>query len=166
MKTIRKNMFLGWLTNCTLLVSIWRQVMVVIIAAFLCSNALPDLAHPDHPAIAIRVSSDAKIAEAEDGAFLDVTVQNHLPCVSTSDIIFTMSLVVSQELPVDQVTVVLAGRDKERLNFSASAERLAQGLTPLRLFCAVSVLMYSPTHSLSCSHQSFIDIITWNISSR
>ncbi|KIM80718.1 hypothetical protein PILCRDRAFT_821974 [Piloderma croceum F 1598] len=81
-----------------------------------------DLAHPDHPAIAIRVSSDAKIAEAEDGSFLDVTVQNHLPC----------------ELPIDQVTVVLAGRDKERLNFSASAERLAQGLTPLRLFCATS----------------------------
>jgi hypothetical protein len=42
----------------------------------------PDLAHPDHPAISIRVSSDAKIAESEDGSYLDVAVQNHLPCVS------------------------------------------------------------------------------------
>jgi hypothetical protein len=153
MKTTRRNIFLGWLTNCTPLLLNWTQVMLVIIAGFLYSNAFPDLAHPDHPAIAIRVSSDAEIAEVEDGSFLDVTVQNHLPCVSTFKIISTTSLVVPQELPIDQVTVVLAGRDKERLNFSASAERLAQGLTPLRLFCAVSVLMHSPMLSLSCSHQ-------------
>jgi trafficking protein particle complex subunit 10 len=125
--------------------------MLMIIARFLYLNALLDLAHPDHPAIAMRVSSDAKIAEAEDGSFLDVTVQNHLPCVSTFKNIFTTSLVVSQELPIDHITVVLAGRDKERLNFSASAERLAQGPTPLRLFCAVSVLMYSPMLSISFS---------------
>lgn len=31
--------------------------------------------------MSIRVSSDAKIADNEDGSFLDVTVQNHLPCV-------------------------------------------------------------------------------------
>ena len=50
---------------------------------FLNHKRLPDLAHPDHPAMSIRVSSDAKIAEAEDGSFLDVTIQNHLPCVSS-----------------------------------------------------------------------------------
>lgn len=46
-----------------------------------CSICIPDIAHPDHPAISIRVSSDAKIADNEDGSFLDVTIQNHLPCV-------------------------------------------------------------------------------------
>jgi hypothetical protein len=55
----------------------------MIIGRLFYSNPLPDLGHPDHPAIAICVSNDAKIAEAEDGSFLDVTVQNHLPCVST-----------------------------------------------------------------------------------
>lgn len=29
----------------------------------------------------MHVSGDAKIAETEDGCFLDVSVQNHLPCV-------------------------------------------------------------------------------------
>jgi hypothetical protein len=115
--------------------------------------------------MSICVSSDAKIAEAEDGSFLDVTVRNHLPCVSTFALIFTTSLVVSQELPIDQVSVVLTGRDKERLSFSASAERLALGLTSLRLFCAVGVLMHSLL--LSNSHQTIsTDIITWNICSR
>jgi hypothetical protein len=33
--------------------------------------------------MSIHVSSDAKPAEAEDGSFLDVTIQNHLPCVSS-----------------------------------------------------------------------------------
>ena len=40
------------------------------------------LTHSNHCAISIKVSGDAKTAEAEDGSFLEVTVQNHLPCVS------------------------------------------------------------------------------------
>lgn len=40
-----------------------------------------DLGHPDHPALSIRISSNARIAKSQDGSFLDVMVQNHLPCV-------------------------------------------------------------------------------------
>jgi hypothetical protein len=40
-----------------------------------------DLAHPDHPAVSINVSGDARIAETEDGCYLDVSVRNLLPCV-------------------------------------------------------------------------------------
>ena len=41
-----------------------------------------DLAYPDHPAVSMEVSTDARIVETEDGCHLDVTVLNHLPCVS------------------------------------------------------------------------------------
>lgn len=41
-----------------------------------------DLAHPDHPAVSIEVSSDARIAETVDGCYLDASVTNNLPCVS------------------------------------------------------------------------------------
>jgi hypothetical protein len=92
--------------------------------------------------MSIRVSSNAQIAESEDGSYLDVTIENHLPCVSNFHLVFNKYLVMLQDLPVDQVTVVLAGRDKERLSFSASTQRLLAGLTSLRLFCAVGVLMF------------------------
>ena len=41
-----------------------------------------DIVQPNHPALTIRVANEAKVADAEDGSFLDVTIQNHLPCVS------------------------------------------------------------------------------------
>jgi hypothetical protein len=40
-----------------------------------------DLSYPDHPALSIQVSSDARLADSEDGSFLNITVRNHLPCV-------------------------------------------------------------------------------------
>ncbi|KAG6865627.1 hypothetical protein C0991_000914 [Blastosporella zonata] len=39
-----------------------------------------DLAHPNHPAVKLQSSPNARIAETMDGCFLDVTVQNQLPC--------------------------------------------------------------------------------------
>lgn len=41
-----------------------------------------DIVQPDHPALTIRVANEAKVADAEDGSFLDITIHNHLPCVS------------------------------------------------------------------------------------
>ena len=41
-----------------------------------------DIIQPNHPALTIRVVNETKVADAEDGSFLDVTIQNHLPCVS------------------------------------------------------------------------------------
>ncbi|GLB35442.1 putative trafficking protein particle complex subunit 10, TRAPPC10 [Lyophyllum shimeji] len=78
-----------------------------------------DLAHPDHPAISLSVSADARIAETKDGCFVDVTVKNHLPCV----------------LPADEISVVLAGRDAERCKFSSPTTGLPSGKTQLTLFC-------------------------------
>lgn len=54
-------------------------VPLPVLHSRLCS---PDLAHPDHPALKIQVLENARIAETRDGSYLDVTVQNHLPCVS------------------------------------------------------------------------------------
>lgn len=42
-----------------------------------------DFAYPDHPALKISAASDAKLAETEDGSFLQVTISNNLPCVSS-----------------------------------------------------------------------------------
>ncbi|KAF5386686.1 hypothetical protein D9615_001912 [Tricholomella constricta] len=78
-----------------------------------------DLAHPDHPAVSLQVSSNARIAETKDGCFLDVTVHNRLPCV----------------LHADEISIVLAGRDSERCRFSAPLETLQCGKTELTLFC-------------------------------
>jgi hypothetical protein len=41
-----------------------------------------DVYHPDFPIISVQVAGDARIAESEDGSFLDVSVCNQLPCVS------------------------------------------------------------------------------------
>lgn len=51
-----------------------------------------DLAHPDHPAMAVRVSSEAKLAETEDGSFLEVTINNNLPCVCADRLNTDLSL--------------------------------------------------------------------------
>lgn len=92
--------------------------------------------------MSIRVSTHAKISDNEDGSFLNVTIQNHLPCVSFKHSFRGQIPTFLQELPVDQVTVVLAGPAKERLRFSADIERIAIGQTSLTLFCAVSMPTY------------------------
>ncbi|KAG6836752.1 hypothetical protein H0H93_003831 [Arthromyces matolae] len=38
------------------------------------SNLDADIAHPDHPAVSLKVSSNARIAETKDGCFLDAAV--------------------------------------------------------------------------------------------
>ncbi|RDB24044.1 Trafficking protein particle complex subunit 10 [Hypsizygus marmoreus] len=78
-----------------------------------------DLAHPDHPAVSIQVSPEARIAETKDGCYLDVTVRNYLPC----------------PLPTDEISVTLAGRDTERYRFSSLTKTLPSGKSPLTLFC-------------------------------
>ncbi|KII88634.1 hypothetical protein PLICRDRAFT_110377 [Plicaturopsis crispa FD-325 SS-3] len=81
-----------------------------------------DSAYPDHPAWSIRVSANASPADTEDGSLLDVTVENRLPC----------------DVTVDDIAVVLTGRDAERLRFSTSTKTLAPGKTTLQLFCPTS----------------------------
>lgn len=49
----------------------------------------------------------------------------------------TRFLILPQLLPADEVTVVLGGRDAERLKFMAPIEGLAPGKTELVLFCPV-----------------------------
>jgi hypothetical protein len=61
----------GW-WSCSL------HALVCFITEFL------DMAHPAHPAMSILVSNDARMAGTEDGSFLDVTIYNHLPCVSVT----------------------------------------------------------------------------------
>lgn len=46
-------------------------------------NGTIDLLYSDHPAISVVVSnSEARLAGSQDGALLDVYVNNRLPCVS------------------------------------------------------------------------------------
>ncbi|KAG6825950.1 hypothetical protein H0H92_001746 [Tricholoma furcatifolium] len=78
-----------------------------------------DLAHPNHPAVSLKVSPNAQIAETKDGCYLDVTIHNHLPC----------------DLGVDEFNVVLAGKDAEKCTFLTPLKGLASGKTKLTLFC-------------------------------
>ncbi|KAJ6455695.1 trafficking protein particle complex subunit 10 [Mycena sanguinolenta] len=81
-----------------------------------------DLAHPEHPAISIRVSSTAKLAGDKDGSFLDVVIHNHLPCA----------------VPIDEIVAILSGRDSERLRFAARSDPIPPGKTEATLFCPTS----------------------------
>ncbi|EGO20910.1 hypothetical protein SERLADRAFT_452051 [Serpula lacrymans var. lacrymans S7.9] len=81
-----------------------------------------DLAHPDHPAISMRVMNGAKKLETEDSCSLDIVIHNHLPC----------------DIPIDQVSVVLTGRDGDRLCFKTNMDQLSPGKSKLTLFCPTS----------------------------
>ncbi|THU92186.1 hypothetical protein K435DRAFT_829706 [Dendrothele bispora CBS 962.96] len=81
-----------------------------------------DLPHPDHPAISTQVSSSATLAETRDGMYLDATVYNSLPC----------------SLPIDEISVILTGRDSERQRFSIAVESLNPGTSQIRMFSPVS----------------------------
>ncbi|KAK7467047.1 hypothetical protein VKT23_004109 [Stygiomarasmius scandens] len=81
-----------------------------------------DLLHPDHPALSVRASSLAALAETRDGSFLDITVHNNLPC----------------SLPVDEISVSLIGRDSERQKFCAAVDSLKPGISQIKLFCPAS----------------------------
>ncbi|EIM89936.1 uncharacterized protein STEHIDRAFT_92528 [Stereum hirsutum FP-91666 SS1] len=82
-----------------------------------------DMIHHDFPAISLRIATpNARLAESKDGSFLDVTVRNRLPC----------------DMPVDEIAVVLTGRESERLIFSTEASTLPPGTTTFSLFCPTS----------------------------
>ncbi|KAF8968386.1 trafficking protein particle complex subunit 10 [Flammula alnicola] len=82
-----------------------------------------DLAHPDHPILTIRVSSNAKLAETRDGSYLDVYVTNYLPCV----------------FPVDEISVLVTGRESEKFRYvSPVTEGCLPGKSTFTLFCPTS----------------------------
>ncbi|TFK43010.1 trafficking protein particle complex subunit 10 [Crucibulum laeve] len=71
-----------------------------------------------------------------DGSYIDVTVQNRLPCVGT--FMYSspfLAHIILQLLPADQVNVTLAGRDSDKLRFISPIEGLPPGKTDLTLFC-------------------------------
>ncbi|CAA7265369.1 unnamed protein product [Cyclocybe aegerita] len=82
-----------------------------------------DLPHPDHPALTVKVSTTARLADVRDGSYLDVTVTNHLPCV----------------FPADEISVLVTGRDPEKFRYvSAITEGCPPGLSTHTLFCSTS----------------------------
>ncbi|KAJ6630673.1 trafficking protein particle complex subunit 10 [Mycena sp. CBHHK59/15] len=81
-----------------------------------------DLPHPEHPAISIQVSPNAKPAGDKDGSFLDVIIHNHLPCA----------------LPIDEIVATVSGRDSERLRFASHSGPIPPGKTETTLFCPTS----------------------------
>jgi hypothetical protein len=90
--------------------------------------------------VSIQVSTDARIAETEDGYYLDAIVLNRLPCVSVPALKLLCFLIPHQMLPADEVSVVLLGRDSERSQFVLAIQGLAPGKTPLTMFCPVRSL--------------------------
>ncbi|KAF5391403.1 hypothetical protein D9757_001971 [Collybiopsis confluens] len=80
-----------------------------------------DILHPDHGFLKTQVSSSATLDGTRDGSYLQVTVRNTMPC----------------PIPIDEVSVLLAGRDSERFKFTAVSESLPPGKTKLKLFCPI-----------------------------
>ncbi|ETW85992.1 hypothetical protein HETIRDRAFT_309755 [Heterobasidion irregulare TC 32-1] len=96
---------------------------IVVALQDLANNIDSDLIHSEHPAISIKiVNPNARLAGSEDGSFVDVLVNNRLPC----------------EIPVDEVSVTLTGRESERLVFNVKTRSLASGMSTLTLFCPTS----------------------------
>ncbi|KDQ60741.1 hypothetical protein JAAARDRAFT_172897 [Jaapia argillacea MUCL 33604] len=82
-----------------------------------------DFPHDDHHAISLILSShDAALAETKDGSYLEIDVRNHLSC----------------PIPADQISVVLAGRDAEKLRYTADVKSFIAGNNRVKLFCAMS----------------------------
>ncbi|KAI0957407.1 hypothetical protein AcW1_005812 [Taiwanofungus camphoratus] len=101
------------------------------ISALICSlkdatrGLQSDLLYSDHPAISVVVSnSEARLAGSQDGALLDVYVNNRLPC----------------EVPIDDIIVRLVGREGIQLSFTANVASLRPGSNMLTLFCPSSTL--------------------------
>ncbi|KAI0256634.1 trafficking protein particle complex subunit 10 [Lactifluus subvellereus] len=79
--------------------------------------------YPEHPALSIRVlDTTAALAEDEDGSFLNVSLLNSLPC----------------PLPATEISVILSGRESERLRFFTQVESLEPGTSTFKLFCPSS----------------------------
>lgn len=100
---------------------------------------IPDLSHPDHPALKVQVSSDASLDESRDGSYVEVTVHNHLPCVSLFVFVLPHRNISIQPIPISEVSILLAGRDLERFRFTSVNESLAPGKSKLKLFCPVRI---------------------------
>lgn len=81
-----------------------------------------DLFHTDYDILSVQVNArEAEIAETQDGSYLNVSVTNHLPC----------------DILVDEVNVMLAGPDTEKLRYTAKVDVLQPGTASLKLFCAM-----------------------------
>ena len=59
---------------------------------YLIITFLKDLLHPEHPALTIKISHTAKLANTRDGSYFDVYVTNKLPCVSSDINVFDRSI--------------------------------------------------------------------------
>ncbi|KAF5365787.1 hypothetical protein D9758_003260 [Tetrapyrgos nigripes] len=85
-------------------------------------QTLVDLPHPDHPAISVQVSPTATLARIKDGSYLEATIHNRLPCA----------------LPIEEISVILSGKDADRQRFSVTANSLNPGASKVTLFCPTS----------------------------
>ncbi|KAI6109597.1 trafficking protein particle complex subunit 10 [Pisolithus sp. B1] len=81
-----------------------------------------DLAHPDHPVMALEISKDVRCSQDEDLVYLTVLIHNHLPC----------------DVDVDEVGVVLVGEDTARLKFTGKFTKLVPGKNCVTLTCPTS----------------------------
>jgi hypothetical protein len=108
-----------------------------------CIYTSPVVPYSNHPAISISVAGDAKTCDSEDGSFLEITLQNRLPCVS--DHCHTPLCNQAnklQALPVNRVSVILTGRDAEQIIYTTAAQQLDPGKTTLTLFCPVCTILW------------------------
>ncbi|EMD38446.1 hypothetical protein CERSUDRAFT_153326 [Gelatoporia subvermispora B] len=98
-----------------------------------------DLIHFEHPAITLTVSSrTAQLAGTRDGALLNITVHNRLPCA----------------IAANEVGVSLVGRDGVKVLFSANVSSIPPGVSKLTLFCAsaASGVYTVQTYEITISH--------------
>ncbi|PFH52452.1 hypothetical protein AMATHDRAFT_74243 [Amanita thiersii Skay4041] len=92
-----------------------------------------ETAHPDHPAISIKTTNEARLAETMDGYYLDATIYNRLPCT----------------VPIDGISAYASGRDPEAITFSANVCEVVPGKSTVTLFCPAA---RSGTYILDSCH--------------
>jgi trafficking protein particle complex subunit 10 len=101
----------------------------------------PGILYPDHPAIALEVhGTTTQLAQTQDGSFLNVVVQNHLPCVChTAVAAFIVGLIFAQQVSIDSIRVVLVGTESERMVFSGAETSLTPGSNVVEVSCTVGI---------------------------
>lgn len=115
-------------------------VSCITLMFLLLSNILLDLVFQEQPMLAIHpVFDSGRIAVNQDGCFLDVIVENLLPCVCYSSTFFCAHLYsqLEKDLSIDEFILALTGRNYERVKFSAAKVTAKPGRSSLTLFCSV-----------------------------
>lgn len=120
------------------------------------ADPITDLAHPDHPALIVQLSPNARLAETRDGSYVDITISNYLPCVSIYASMTYFSNIFWKMFPADNIIVIVAGPGSTKFTYSSPIPNgCPPGKSGLTLFCPVGCARYILYDHMSIFRQTY-----------